>query len=227
MQPYIWLVGEEKRLVTGIQQVVENVLGLFRETSQLRRENHELHLKLGEFTLLQQENEELRNLLQLTVDSKSENYTPKRLQLLSRSGVVQRINIDFSEKDVWREQDVVVDKIGNFVGRVVNVRKNRAEILLVSDYMSKIPALLASSGRRVILAGNGDEFLDMAYFFNNDQVALEGESVYTSSDGDILPAGIPIGQVVVRKSKFLVKINASLSSLNWVLVRHKSVPTGP
>lgn len=212
----------------GISSVLENGMDEFvslwllrKENTKLRGENFDLRLKLLEFELVKNENSELKGILSLVSKRYSSGYVIKKINTVGSSGIAHNVQLFLSENDNILEHDLVLDKYGDLVGRVINTSKGTAEILLISDYMSKIPARLENSGIKVILGGNGSNILDINYFFNNEQNIVADENVYTSDDGNLLQEGILIGKVVRMGKKWGVRVNSDLGSLNFVVIISK------
>ncbi|MDR3079074.1 MAG: rod shape-determining protein MreC [Rickettsiales bacterium] len=195
---------------------------LDRRNRELLRENFDLRLKLFELGMIRSENSDLRELLNFTSQNRIGDYAIKKINIINAQGMTHSVQVSLDEVELARiaEQDLVLDRFGNLIGRVVNIAGNRAEILLVTDYRSRIPATLESSRLRVILGGNGSDLLTTEYFFNNGRDALDGENAYTANDGDILQEGILIGRVVGigKNKKFAVKLNADLNLLDFVVI---------
>ena len=98
-----------------------------------------------------------------------------------------------------------------------------AEVTLINNRQSVIPAMVAESGVRTLVYGRG-ETLDLRYFPVSAELK-EGDLLVTSGIDSIYPAGIPIAKVVSadRNSgtpyyRTVLTPAANLSSSNYVLV---------
>jgi rod shape-determining protein MreC len=218
LQPFFFIVKNISLALENSKAWLTSLWSLKRDNIRFQRENFDLRLKLLEFELIQSENSELRGILDLVSQNYSDNYTIKKINTVGANGIIHSLRFSLDKNDNIAEHDLVLDKYGNLVGRVINVSDSAAEILLISDYTSKIPAKLENSRIKVILGGNGGNILDINYFFNNEQSIIYGENVYTSDDGNILQEGILIGRVMKMDKKCAVKINSDLASLNFVVV---------
>ncbi|MDR2777152.1 MAG: rod shape-determining protein MreC [Rickettsiales bacterium] len=220
LRPFVYLTrGVSAILAEGGEKFV-SLWYLDRRNAELARENSNLRLKLFEFDRIRNENNSLREVLNFVSRNRIDRYMVKKIDLVSTRGVTHcaRILLSGEEANNIAEHDLVLDRQGSLVGRVVNIHGEAAEIMLVSDYRSKIPANLETSGLKVILSGNGTNLLDIGYFFNNGSDALLDENVYTSNDGDILQDGIIVGKIVRTGKKLSVKLDSSIGLLDFVVI---------
>ncbi len=109
------------------------------------------------------------------------------------------IQIDRGEADqVTPGRPVVTDR--GLVGRVTEVSENESRVLLLLDPTCSVWAVLADSREPGMVGGSARAFtrrpiLEMTYVARAADVA-PGETVVTSNDGPVFPAGLPIGTVL-------------------------------
>lgn len=84
------------------------------------------------------------------------------------------------------------------IGRVIGVAPNASRIMLLTDSDSRTPVLIARTGGRAILAGDGGPNPRMDYLRTHDALRA-GDRILTSGEGGILPRGLPVG-VAVRSN---------------------------
>lgn len=108
-----------------------------------------------------------------------------------------------------RQNLAVINDTG-LVGRVVEVGKNSARVLLLTDINSRIPVMVEGSRERSILAGNNTEKSNLLYLPENTTVRV-GDRIVTSGDGGMFPAGLPVG-IVTEKDATGVKV---LPFVDW------------
>ena len=93
--------------------------------------------------------------------------------------------------------DAALDRFG-LVGRVIDVGRSSARVLLLTDSSSHIPVVIEPNGVRAILSGDSDgqpklEFLPAGL------TLTDGSAIVTSGDGGLLPPGLPVGVVRLRE----------------------------
>ncbi|MDR1494852.1 MAG: rod shape-determining protein MreC [Rickettsiales bacterium] len=223
LKPFLFVTRSISMILDECGTRLVSIWSLDRRNKELIKENFNLRLKLFEFDMIESENNDLRKLLSFVSKNRIGGYAIKKINVLNTHGITHSVRIFLNETEVnsVSEHDLVLDRYGNLIGRVVNVSKDVAEILLVSDYRSRVPANLETSKLKVIVGGNGSDLLDMEYFFNNGRDALLDENVYTSNDGDLLQEGIAIGKVIKTGKKFSVKLNSDLNLLDLVIVIYR------
>ncbi len=107
---------------------------------------------------------------------------------------------------VQRGQAVVSH--GGLVGRVAEVGERSARVLLLTDLNSRIPAIVESTGDRVIVTGNNTPWPSLTYLASNSPVSA-GDRVLTSGHGGVFPPGLVIG-VVAEASEARVTIQPAV-----------------
>ncbi len=125
--------------------------------------------------------------------------------------------VNIGRQDGVRDGSAAVDGLG-LVGRIVGVGERTSRVLFLSDVNSSVPVVIIPSGRRAIVQGDNSvvppiEFLD-------SQVGVQaGNRVMTSGDGNVFPADILIGQVVVDpQGRFRVRLAADYENLEFIRV---------
>ena len=115
--------------------------------------------------------------------------------LVETSGPFERLRLANAGSDQGvREGFAAVDKDG-LVGRVIQVGRRSARILLVSDIDSRVPVVGVDSGQRGLVRGDGSVILRLTSV-EDPAAVIEGELLVTSADDGTLLQGIPVGHVV-------------------------------
>jgi rod shape-determining protein MreC len=111
----------------------------------------------------------------------------------------------------------VVNDAG-LAGRVVDVAKKTARVLLLTDINSRIPVISEASRERAIAGGNNSDTLTLIYLPENSKLKV-GEKIITSGDGRVLPPGLPVGVVTkIEKGIATVKPFVDNYRLEYVSV---------
>jgi rod shape-determining protein MreC len=193
--------------------------------SDLRTENLRLKLQISglqkaiEVTKrLENENESLRKILRVTGEMEYDYITAKILGLsinpFANTAIVKAGTVDGVEID-----DIVMGTKG-VIGRIINVGDNYSSVMLITDHNSRIPVITESSKEKGILAKHDDK-LKIIYLPENHQASLE-EAIYTSGDGRIYPAGLPIGKIDrLVNGELIVQTAVDFNDLDFVTVQMK------
>lgn len=172
---------------------VESLAELRAENAALRRENERLQHWKAVAHELRADNQALRRML--NVPSVAETrYVTARVVGDSGGGFVRSVLINAGSHDGVAAGQAARAPSG-LVGRTVEVGRNSARILLITDINSRIPVVIQSTRVRAILAGDNTAQPKLTYLA--DQAEVEpGQRVVTSGDGGVFPSGIPIGKLV-------------------------------
>lgn len=192
------------------------------ENKRLRIENERLLQWQSAALKFESENAALRELL---------NYHPMQAKTSVTARVIgsagnslsHHVLIDAGSAQGIRRHQAVMNDLG-LVGRVVSVSQNTAKVLLITDMNSRIPVMTDPSGLRALLAGDRTElpYLTLASARHTPQL---GDVIVTASDGDIFPAGLPVGKVFSEeKGKWHVRPLADMDTLRYVRVMAFDMP---
>lgn len=220
LTPYIFIGTNIGEIASSFGSTLTNLWDLENKNSQLEVKNMELLVKMNNFQAIKDENKKLKDILNYVSQNGVKDYRIKKVNIINYDNFVSRIefNISKNEHDKYNERSLVLDKNGNLIGRVINISNNKAKVLLINDYLSKIPAQLSDSMVKLILNGRGDNILDINYFLGEKYNIAVDKDVYTAEDGNVIESGIPIGKIVDINGKLAVKLNARLEDTDFVII---------
>ena len=202
--------------IKGIDVTFESIKGhldLYNNYTQLKEENVELKSKISNSDYLILENTQLRKLIDEQVSSPS-NLVSARVMLDKQSPYLNSFIINIgTNKEIKNGMAVLDGK--NFIGRIVDVNFFSSRVLLVSDLNSKIPVIIEPSGNHAILSGKGKNNPSLDYLPENHLVK-NNDKVYTSGKEGIFSAGIPVGEVIVKKDQINVLLFSNLSQVSFI-----------
>jgi rod shape-determining protein MreC len=82
------------------------------------------------------------------------------------------------------------------VGQVLRVSEQFADVLLLTDGLSTVGAVLQESRLRGVAAGQGGEFIELGFVRRRELHAVEaGHLVISSGEDGLFPEGVPLGRV--------------------------------
>ena len=183
---------------------------IIKENKSLRGRLADLENRNRRLLRYQKENKELRRLLKMpplpggrlvAADVVSGDATNYARRLIINAGARQGV----------RPKDVVFNAQG-VLGQVIEVDRlfGTSTVLLLTDRMSGIGAMVQRTGARGLLQGNGSTACTMSYLDMHADVR-EGDLIVTSGDSTIFPKGLILGRVVrVRRNKTYSQITAEI-----------------
>ena len=203
--------------------------------ASLKHENARLHRRLDSARGRQagaraatEENKELKKLLDLPFVEDANSIAAPVVEG-APSNFQFTVQIGKGESDGVGVDMPVVTGAG-LVGRVLEVSRDRATVLLVNDPESGVGVKIENSGATGVVKGRGDSNTVRAEFVDPNADVTKGEIVYTSGlQNSPFPGAIPVGTVSrVTKTHgdlqkdILVKPLVDFSRLDYVKVLRPS-----
>lgn len=207
--------------VRGVWDHYFALRGTTRQNEALRAENNDLKLKLSELQSKAAEADRLAVLLKFKEDHEKVPMLMARVIGASAGTATQTVEIDRGERDGVRRNMGVITPDGA-VGKIIEVYRDNAQVLLLTDKDSGAGAMLVATRTQSPVRGDGDPTLAMSYISNDEKVNV-GDKVVTSGMDKIFPRGVPIGTIVTVKAgntfkQIRVKPAANLERLEEVVV---------
>ncbi len=205
------------------------------ENDVLKQRVQELEVEVQNSRSLTAENDRLSSLLEL---KKEINYKFLPARVIGRdtsawfdTSIINRGSLD----GVKLNMPVVTN--GGLVGRITMVSPLTAQVALITKDKSGLGAVVGSletSNAIGVVSGSGkQEILKMGYVSGSVEIKI-GESVYTTGQDGIYPAGLKLGEVSEVRSgsasvaqEIFIQPSAKLSSMQEVAVLIYEPPTRP
>src|SRR5580765_6893966 len=176
---------------------IANLRNAQDENSQLKQRVEELELELKSKEGLTSENDRLKALLDLKEQSKYKVLTARIIgrdpSVWFDSSIVNRGSLD----GVKLNMPVVTD--GGLVGRVTAVSPLTAQVDLITRDKSGVGGVIGEIGSStalgVVSGTSKKDLLEMRYVPGSTNVQV-GQSVFTTGQDGIYPAGLKVGEVV-------------------------------
>ena len=210
------VVSVPSRSFSDLTGFITNHINVYKNYTELKKENNELKNKISNSDFLELENTQLRKLIEEQVTSES-NFVSARVLLDKQSPYLNSFIINIgSNKDIKNGMAVLHGK--NFVGRIVDVNFFSSRVLLVSDLNSKIPIISEPSSNHAILSGHGKDKPTLEYLPENHSLK-NGDKIYTSGKEGIFSPGIPVGEAQIKKDNIVeILLFSDLSQISFVNV---------
>ncbi len=195
---------------------INDYFTVYADNERLRLENQRLLEWQSTALKLVAENEGLRSLLHYQ-PQQGRSYVTAKVVGHTANSMSQRLMINAGTAQGVQVHHAVMTKEG-LIGRVITAGKHSAEIMLITDMNSRIPVITEPTGVRSILAGNRSELPHLAFVSLRTKPQL-GDLVVTSADGDLFPAGLPVGKLFAEDDgQWQVRPFVDLATVRYVQV---------
>ncbi|MDX5360256.1 MAG: rod shape-determining protein MreC [Alphaproteobacteria bacterium] len=220
LAPVLGLAREPIAAAAGAVETVTQYLRVYDENARLREENARLLAWQSVALRLEQENAALRALGRYdAVDTPT--FASARVVADAGGPFARTILLDQGAEAGISAGDAVVSAAG-LIGRVVQVGRGSARVLLLTDLNSHVPVMLEQTRDRGMLTGRNAPRPRLD-FVTGDTPPARGARLLTSGDGGVFPPNLPVGTVQsVDRSGAQVALFADLERLDYVRVIRRS-----
>lgn len=224
LMPGINAIGQPLAFLTELTEDYRTYLDLHQQNRDLRREIQRLKEWREAARALEEENAQLRALNHVRLTPRITFVTG---DVIADSGgpFLQSALINVGWRDGVTDGSAVVDGSG-VVGRVSGIGERATQLLLLTDFSSRVPVMVRPSGRRAILAGDGTGAPKLEFLESPDGVN-PGDLIETTGDGGVFPPGLPVGRVIaVPSGGWRTDLAADYARLEFVRVLLYAPDTG-
>jgi rod shape-determining protein MreC len=220
--------------VSGIGQTVYDLTELRRLNSELQDQVDKLMIENVRLKETESENKTLLSLLNFVETNPAYEYMASRVMGRDPGNLLGYILIDAGRRSGVKANMVVVTERG-LVGQIIEVSETSSKVLLITDPLSAVNAVVQSSRTTGLARGEVGGLLQL------DEIPQEakierGDIVLTSGLGSTFPRGLVIGQVtdveqqdVAMFQQAVLHPTVDFNKLEVVLVvtnfEHTSAPT--
>ena len=194
VSPVQYLANLPGQLLNASAQRLTSQQALIEENEQLTNRLLLQNEKLQRFEALEQENIELRRLLdapvrqnmrKMVAELMAVDNTPYSQQIVVNKGAIDGVYLGQS----------ILDERG-IVGQVMEVGTTNSRVLLISDVTHSIPVRSIRNNSRFIASGSGA--IDELYLTHVAHSAdiREGDVLVSSGLGEVFPEGYPVAEVI-------------------------------
>ena len=213
------------RPAAGFNRIVDGIseqLHLRRELTRLEEENERLRQWQSVARRLETENAGYRSLLSSKSDV-APSFVAARVIADAGAPFVRTVLLNAGHRDGIRRGQAVMNADG-LVGRVSEVGKRSARVLLLSDLNSRVPVFNGTSLQRGVLSGDNSDWPTLVFLPSQARVS-PGDSIVTSGHGGVFPPGLPVGVVgLVRDGNVRVQPYVDWHRLEFVRVVRFDLP---
>lgn len=204
--------------VNNIIESIRDMAGLTQlqaMNDRLSQENEKLRLWYQTALRLEAENKSLKSMLNVTIDHKYDYITTNVLMDTGRD-FAKSVLVATDSGDGLREGQAVVGNSG-LIGRIAEVGRDSARVLLITDANSRVPILIENSNQHAILAGDNSDMPVLKHLPQNSTL-VAGAKVMTSGYAGVFPKGLPIGTITIEKDGARVRLFSDMNALSHVRI---------
>lgn len=151
----------------------------------------------------QSENEKLKNLLKFIENSKL-SVISSRLILKTGINIENRYVINIGFCNNIKKGFPITDGL-NLIGKIVYVSKKKSIVQLINDVNFRVPIII---GNNKAIAQGSDSKNEMKINFLDRSVQIQkGDLVLTSGEGQLVPYGLLLGQIIFKNQVPYIRIN--------------------
>ena len=227
-KPFHAALNFPNTIYTFTTQYFANQSHLIQENELLKFDIDRLKSDLQRLDFLDQENNQLKNLLEV---KNSKKFKTEAVSIIySRFDPFnQKIIIDGGQNKNFQAGQPVIDALG-LVGQISSVFPETSEVVLLIDKKMSVPIQIQRNGLRAITNGNGqNEMISLSYLPHSVDV-IQGDILKTSGIDTIYPEGLAVAEVIqinndlkLPFAKIICKPIAAIRNFNHLLVVIPSV----
>lgn len=216
MVPLVAALSAPAEFAQKVSARLDAYLFVYSENERLKKENERLVQWQNLAKQLQAENASLRQLSGLK-EADALGYVTARVVGGNGHLYHHQVTLDSGTREgVARYQAVVTHE--GLVGRIKDAGQNSAQVIAITDINSRIPVIGELSRDKAILAGNNSPQPVLRYLPQEPALHV-GERIITSSNGDVFPAGLVVGEVAaIEGNTIRIQPYVDFSRLEYVRV---------
>ncbi len=192
LYPLQWLAHKPVALFRQVSAYSQNQQALVAENAQLRDQQARLQLQLQQQAAQLQALDSVAAVTRLQADALPQAVSAQVIST-GKNPLVDHLIIDQGSRAGIRLGDPVADEHG-LLGQISAVQPLSAEVTLITNGQTVIPAMVARTGVRTLVYGKVGG-LDLRYFPATASLQA-GDILVTSGMDSVYPAGIPIATVL-------------------------------
>lgn len=192
IQKVFWRAGDR---VSDFFETVFEIKNLKKEADSLKLKNQELLAKITILEELKNENEILRQALNINL---AKEFSLSLAQVIGKDISQDFILINKGSKDGISENFPVISQQKILLGKISEVYKDYAKVMLISNKESSFDGKIIEKETLGQVLGKGS-FKVLFDLISPEQEITEGDLVETSALGGTFPKGLLVGQITEVK----------------------------
>lgn len=221
--PAQYIINWPAKMLEWAEESFSSNQKLLSQNEDLQGQVLLLKARLQKLLLLEQENTQLRALLQ-SLPRSTEKVLVAQLLAVDPDPFAQQVILNKGQKEGIYLGQPVIDGNGVF-GQIIQAGAFTSRVLLITDTRSAIPVQDSRSGMRGIIVGRGDSTRLALIDMPTTADIKVGDQLVTSGLGEKYPVGYPVGVITSIEespgsqfSKVTVKPSAHINRTHLVLL---------
>jgi rod shape-determining protein MreC len=213
--PILSVMGEPVAASRRIADQVGGLAAVHEENARLREQNRQLLEWQGVARQLALENRALRQMLNMDAEAARPTAVVARVVADGGGPFMHTVLVDAGSDQGVVKGMAAVDARG-LIGRVIEVGRRSARLLLLIDLNSRIPVMVERSRDQAILSGDNSRQPKLLFLPLNPRFSV-GDRVVTSGRGGLLPPGLGIGKVsAITEDRAVVTTQVDWDRIEYV-----------
>ena len=193
-KPFHAALNFPNTIYTLTTQYFANQSHLIHENELLKFDIDRLKADLQRLDFLDQENNQLKNLLEI---KNSKKFKTEAVSIIySRFDPFnQKVIIDGGQNKNFQAGQPVIDALG-LVGQISNVFPETSEVTLLIDKKMSVPIQIQRNGLRAITNGDGQSEMILISHLPSSVDVIQGDIIRTSGIDTIYPEGLAVAEIL-------------------------------
>jgi rod shape-determining protein MreC len=173
---------------------VGDYFGAVSRADQLEAELDKANARLRTARNGQRELQQLKRLMAVREPSRTVVVTT-RIAAATSGSVARTAMLAVGSSDgITRDMPVIGAE--GLVGRTLEVGRQSARVLLLTDPLSRVPVIVERTGQSGLAVGRNLPTLLLTDRIGPELALVAGDRIVTSGDGGVYPPGVPVGVVI-------------------------------
>lgn len=173
---------------------VGDYFGAVSRADQLEAELDKANARLRTARNGQRELQQLKRLMAVREPSRTVVVTT-RIAAATSGSVARTAMLAVGSSDgITRDMPVI--GADGLVGRTLEVGRQSARVLLLTDPLSRVPVIVERTGQSGLAVGRNLPTLLLTDRIGPELALVAGDRIVTSGDGGVYPPGVPVGVVI-------------------------------
>ena len=204
---------------------IGEIFAVYQENLKLKEENARLRQWHNTAISLNERLKRYQLLLHAVPDPALSSLVARVIGRASHP-FLQTLILDAGKTNGVKPGQAVVDSRG-MIGRIFLTGERTSWVILLTDLNSRIPVTIEPGNAQAIMAGDNSPTPTIGILSQGTQLKA-GDQVVSSGDGDILPAGLPIGVIAADRNGYRVALFADQTATQDVeILDFKQPPEHP
>ncbi len=193
LYPVQYVVNLPVRITASLTDTVVSHQTLLDENKLMKEKHLLLNSKLQRFSVLQAENDRLRQLFESSLKL-AERVLIAELMAADLQPFKHQIRINKGQNQGAYDGQPILDASG-IMGQIIHVSPFYSDVLLITDPTHSLPVEINRNGLRAIAVGTGQKnILQLEHLPSNADIHI-GDLIVSSGLGSRFPSGYPVGVV--------------------------------